>query len=312
MITQQGAYSYAGSATVGTTYPSGSVRTGDPLYTHLISGLAVTFRDDFSGPGLSAVTGTLALDVAVATDDGWSAPLVSGPEAPVRGRTAVASVPLDPAAANALLQRHFTEVGVASGGATVVVTPRLTVTGTVQGQAFTAGKVPALSFAVDPTALRPAGSGSTALSPAAGTAVAVSRVTGRRLTVSSVSVPIGTAREVVALVLVAALAGLLGGAAVGRRGPRSDAEEFRLRHAGRILAVRGFSPGSVVIDVQDGAALARVAERLDALLLHSSGPDGDVFAVQDGETTYRFLIPAEDAPGERPRLVAVPTADRVA
>jgi hypothetical protein len=148
-----------------------------------------------------------------------------------------------------------------------------------------------------------AGSGAPALSPAASTAVPVSRVTGRRLTVSSVSVPIGTAREVVAAILVLALAGLLVSAPLGRRGPRDAAEEFRLRHAGRILRVHRFTPGSVVIDVEDGAALARVAERLDALVLHAPGPDGDVFAVQDGETTYRFAVPSEE--GDRPRLVAV-------
>jgi hypothetical protein len=287
------------------------VRTGDPLYTHLVSGLTVTFRDAFSGPGLGALTGTLALDVSVATDDGWSAPLASGSPAPVSGRSAVASVPLDPAAATVLLQRHFTEVGVAGGGATVTVTPRLTATGTVQGQSFTAGQVPGLSFTLAPTALRMSGSGGSALSPAASTAVPVSRVTGRRLTVGSVSVPVGPAREVVAGVLVLALAGLLLGTLIGRRGPGGAAGEFQLRSAGRLLRVHRFTPGTVVIDVEDGAALTRVADRLDALVLHCAGPDADVFAVQDGETTYRFVVPAEDA-GPAPRLAAVPAPERVA
>jgi hypothetical protein len=311
LVTQQGAFSYSGAAAAGTTYPSGTVRTGDPLYTHLVSGLTVTFRDAFSGPGLAGLTGTLALDLSVTTDDGWSAPLTSGSSAPVSGQSAVASVPLDPTAATVVLQRHFTEIGVAGGGATLTVTPRLTVTGTVQGQRFTAGAVPGLTFTLAPTALRLSGSGASALSPAASTAVPVSRVTGRRLTFSAVSVPVGPARAVVAGILALALGGLLVGTLIGRRGPHSAAAEFQLRCAGRLLRVHRFTPGAVVIDVEDGAALSRVAERLDALVLHCEGPDGDVFAVQDAETTYRYTVPSDDAPA-LPRLTAVPAPERVA
>jgi hypothetical protein len=69
--------------------------------------------------------------------------------------------------------------------------------------------------------------------------------------------------------------------------------------------VSSFTPGAVVVDVADAEALHRVAVRLDALVLHSADGPADTFAVQDGDTTYRYVVPraAEVAADATPALV---------
>jgi signal peptidase I len=305
-VLQQGRFDYSGSAQPGATYPTGRIATGDPIYTHLITRLDVAYTETLRAPGLTGVDGTARLDVALATADGWHADLAGGPVTTVRGDRVAASVVLDTAAAADLLNRHFSEVGVTAGQATLTITPRLAVTGAVQGHRFTAGSMPGLTFTLDPTALRLGPGASAALAPATQTAVPVGMVAGRTITLGPVTVPVGTARDVVVGVLALALLGLAVAALLGRSRSDDPVGALELRCAGRLLPVSRFTPGEVVVDLTDGEALARVAERLDALVLHAEGPEGHVFAVRDQGTTYRFAVPT----GEPPVLAVVPAGSR--
>ena len=96
---------------------------------------------------------------------------------------------------------------------------------------------------------------------------------------------------------------------IGRTARGDVADEFVVKHARRILPVAAFDPGPTVIDVSDAAALHKVAERFDTLVLHHAGEDEDVFAVRDVDATYRFVVPggrearvpaARSRPGPRP------------
>lgn len=59
------------------------------------------------------------------------------------------------------------------------------------------------------------------------------------------------------------------------------------------------------MDVADAEALHRVVERLDGLVLHHQGAHGSTFVVQDGDTTYRFVVP-RGAAVPTPAAVPVP------
>jgi MFS family permease len=112
-------------------------------------------------------------------------------------------------------------------------------------------------------------------------------------------------------VLAVALVGLAAGAWIGRRRTDDPADDFLVRHAARILPVSAFTPGENVIDVSDAESLHRVAERLDGLLLHHDGPDGQTLAVRDAETTYRYVFPDGMSQRPKPPLRAVsPLSDR--
>jgi hypothetical protein len=119
-----------------------------------------------------------------------------------------------------------------------------------------------------------------------------------------VSVLVGIAVGVLAVAAVAAAGAC---ALAGRPGPGGPADDGALRASARLLPVRRFTPGRQVVDVEDGAALLRLAERLDLLVLHTAGGEQDatdVFAVQDGETTYRWTTPAAPVGRAALRVVA--------
>jgi signal peptidase I len=302
-VTQQGRFAYTGAAVAGTTYPTGEITTGDPVWTRLTDGLTVSFEDVVTGA--DDVTGTVRLDVAVEAPDGWSATLTGGPAATLTDGAATASVVLDPAGAAALLQRHYDEVGAAGSSATLTVVPRVEVTGTVEGRPFTATSPDALTFALDPTVLRPAGDATT-LTSSTSTPVTIEEPAPRTFTLGPVTMSLDIVRIAAGGLLAVALVVLAGAAWIGRS-PRGDAiDEFLVRHAARILPVTSFVPSATVVDVTDAEALHRVAERLDSLVLHQTSPYGDTFVVQDAETTYRYVAPASRArrPAARPATTA--------
>ncbi|MGY1755188.1 signal peptidase I [Blastococcus sp. SYSU D01042] len=289
-VAQEGRFSYAGDAEAGTTYPTGAVTTGDPIYTRLADAVTVSFAHELSAPGLDAVDGTVRLDLTVATADGWSAPLGSSPAVPVQDGAVTAAAEIEPTLAASLVGRHNTEIGGSAGSASILVTPVVAVTGTVQGRPFTAGELAPLTFTMDTVALRPPAT-EAAFAPTASVPVSVDAVVARSFTVLGVDLPIGAARLLagVVLVLAAVVAAVTGWLGRPRTGDAADA--FAVRNAARILPVAGLTPGRSVVDVSDAAALRRVAERVDGLVLHHAGPEGQTFAVQDNETTYRFVFP---------------------
>jgi signal peptidase I len=289
-VTQQGAYTYGGTATRGVTYPDGVIETGDPVYTALLRTLTVQIALDVTGPGLDSLRGAARLDVSVAAPDGWTAPLGSGPAASVEGGSLSASVAVDLARAVDLMKRHHEEIGTTAGGAIVRVTPVVELAGTLQGQPFTATAPPPLRLDLDASALRLAGDPAEVLESSTVTDLTIEQVTDHHVTVFGASVPVGLARTVVLSLLV--VAALVAGGAVWLGWPRSGStvDEFLVRHAGRIVEVNSFTLGATVIDVTDPDALHLVAERLDGLVLHHIGPYGHLFAVQDADTTYCHMV----------------------
>ena len=300
-VTQQGQFSYSGTAQIGTTYPDGVVSTGDTIWTRLASGLTVSFTDTVDGPGLADLQGAMRLDVAIAAGDGWSAYLNSSPVVAFANGTATAAAPVDVTRAAALLGRHYAEIGTSVQQATLTVTPVVAAAGTVRGAAFTTGSPDALTFTLDPTSLRLTdGAEAKSLTPSADTPVTVDRIVPRAFPVLGTEIPIGLARLLAAVVLALAL--VVAGAAgwIGRTARGDEADEFVVKHADRILPVAAFDPGPTVIDVSDAASLHRVAERFDTLVLHHAGEEEDVFAVRDVDATYRFVVPGGREARARP------------
>ncbi|TYP86613.1 signal peptidase I [Blastococcus xanthinilyticus] len=306
-VTQEGTFTYAGSAERGTTYPTGAVATGDTVWTKLATGLTVSYTDTVVAPDVADLRGALRLDVSIRAADGWSTYLSSGPVVPLDGGTATATVAVDPAQASAVLARHHDEVGMSGSGATLTITPTVALTGTVRGVAFEAENPPGLDFVLDPTSLRLTGEPESVLATTGQTPVSVEEVAPRSFDVLAVSVPIGVARVAAVVVLALALVVAAAGAWIGQVGRGDVADGFLLRHADRIVPVATLAEGATVIDVADAEALHRVAERFDTVVLHHAGPDEDVFAVRDVDATYRFVVPG--TPGRRGRP-PVPAAAR--
>ena len=249
-----------------------------------------------SGPaltGLRAVSGSL---VTIATPDGWTGTLMNSPTTTLNRGTMEARVLLDPAYAADVMKRHAAEVGASDGSATLTVVPQVTLGGAVQGHPFAAASPAGISLSLTPTTLRPSASGTAAFNPSVSTPVKTTVVVPRRFQLLSVSLPLALARILAGVVLALAVVVLAVAGWIGRKRPGNVADDILLRSAARILPVTGFTPGTSVVDVSDAESLRRVAERLDTLVLHLDGEDGHTFAVQDIDTTYRFVLPTSTKP----------------
>jgi signal peptidase I len=301
-VNQEGDLTYTGVAVRGATYPDGRVTTGDPVWTALAHVVTLSYEQTLTSAGDLHADGTLRLALELTAPDGWRTELPGGSAVPLRstrdGATATATVELNTAVASGLLTAHYDEVGTDGGPAAITVTPELDVDGTVDGAAFAAPPPAPVLFTIEPTALRLAGETAT-LGSTGGTTVTVEGTEPRVFSLGGLSVPLETARALalwpaLATALVAVVASWLG--AARGSGPASD---LAVRCAGRVLPVARFVPEGTVVDVVPDA-LHRVATRLDALVLHSAGADGDTFAVRDGDTTYRCVIPPAAVPSSVP------------
>jgi signal peptidase I len=288
-VTQSGRYGYTAAADTGTTYPTGRVETGDPVYTRLVDDLTVSFEDTLTGPGLTGLAGTLLLEVRLAAADGWSAVLERGRAVPFEGGTAAASVTVDTEAAREVLAEHQDEVGAPGGGATVTVVPVVEAAGELERQPVSVGAPAGLAFTLDEVALRPV-AGEDAVAPTTESSVAVDRTVPGTLSMAGATVPVATARTVVGGLLV--LAGLGLGVVLALAGPLTGAaaDDAVLRRSSRLVPVAGLSMGDVVVEMSDATALSRLAERVDGIVLHHAAPHADVYVVQHAGTTYRLTV----------------------
>jgi signal peptidase I len=301
-VTQSGQYTYSGEAFPGTTYPDGHVDTGDPIYTALAGPLTVSYEQSLASGGNLETEGTVGLGLSLSAPDGWTTEMDGGSPVPMQDSTATATVALDTVGAAALLAAHYAEVGVDGGAATLTVTPQVDVDGTVDGRPFALPAAPQLAFTLDPAALKLVG-GPEALQTSAGTTVSLDEIVPRTFTLGAVTLSIRDARVLALGVGVLALVLMVVASWLGGARSTSPVDAFLQRRAARVLAVAGFAPDGTVVDVADPEALYKVATRLDALLLHHAGPDGDTFAVRDIGTTYRCVVPRVAVPEPKPRPV---------
>ncbi|HEY0560334.1 MAG TPA: signal peptidase I [Frankiaceae bacterium] len=291
-VLASGTFSYSGTAAPGVTYPGGSVRTGDPVYRGLVRQVTVRYTDRITAPADIPVRGSLRLDVSVETADGWRTGVTGSAAVPLSGGTATSEVVLDLPAIGTLLGRHAAEVGVGVPPATVRVTPTVAVSGSAPGAPFAAvGAGTPLAFALDATALRPSGPSPTAAAPVATVPVPVRRP--HVLSVAGHHITVTTARSLAGGAAALALLGAIGAGALARRRAGDPAAALLRSYRDRVLTVENLPVAGVLIDVASVAALARVADTYDRLILHLPGLTQHVFAVHDGATTYRHVVPVQ-------------------
>lgn len=122
-VTQTGRLAYSAAVPVSATYPSGEVRTGDPVFLKLVRSLVVSFR--YSSPA-GAEHVRARMDVEISSASGWSddVPLV-GPTLVTGGGAALVGV-LDLQHVTALATAVDEQTGVPTGTLDLTVVARVT------------------------------------------------------------------------------------------------------------------------------------------------------------------------------------------
>ena len=308
---QQGTYAYSARVAPSPVYPSGRLTTGQTVFTRLVHRAQIGFSYRLLTALPHALHGSAQLRLTLESSLGWTLPLPSPPARVFSGDSVRLMQTLDVPALETELSRYLARTGIQSDSFTLVVTPRVSVRGTVSAQPIDSAFAPTpLTFVVDPYTLRlvqPAPDGGIPGQPAAdplhpGTAGTVARTVPRTLAIPGRSLRVAAARRIALLGLLAALALAtlaLAAAWIGRC--PGEAAKIRRRYGELLVSVSvapALSEGDFV-DVESFDDLARIAARNEHPILSSREGGSDRFYVTDGSATYRYTVDAAAAGARR-------------
>jgi signal peptidase I len=310
---QTGTFSYSAAVNAPTAvYPSGAVKTGDPIYPSLVSSLGLDFKYQFASPLAHHVTGTIQLRTLVLSSTNTWKSLSTGTVAtPFTGDTADVSTTLALSGLYALINTVSAQSGVAGANYALDVQPVVRLTGTVGGNPIKATFLPVLPFQVAPTALTldvpvaPAPPGATYVAPTAASALAaglnptqsgsVPHVYPNMVSVLKYEVRVSLLRSGgVVLAVLALLVAVLHDVLRRRKTVRSDEEQIAKRIGSLIVPVDRLSDGgSARLVVLDFAHLAGLAHYLERPILYEMR-DGQRRYEVDDETRRYVYQPASE------------------
>jgi signal peptidase I len=276
-------FSYTTSVPRTVAYDGVTVTSPDPVFRKLANTVDVHYAYDGS-------PGSVAVVAEISTASGWHSTVqLAKPKTFTTDRTH-GTVRLNLKALEVRAQAAGALTGIPVSGVTVAVIPRVD---TAAGARF----APSLSLSLSPLQLTLPG-GTPALVVKDSAAVKQSGTAARTIGVLGGHITVATARILSTILL---LGGLLGAAVLlptaRRFTPTSEAEGICRRYAALLVPVRPMAvpSGRPVVDVDDFATLARLAERYGLLVMHWRRSGVETFVVQDEGTTYRYRTNAGEA-----------------
>lgn len=324
---QAGVFSYSAKAPATSAYGTAGLTTGAPILTNLVGPVRAGFSYRLSTDGDTELRGTADLTAVVALSQGLSKTFsivsqksFSGNVVSVAGTLPLRTINAYVDAMRAALRDTTDPFGV-----TVTIAPHVSVVGTVVGQPFKQTFSPELPFRLDgATTLTPTPTGpgqvglSSALYKPAQTGVVRHRVSEPRPVSLLVAHPSRhTAMEIgFGLALLCLLLGLrLARPLFGSPDRVGESERIRALYGSQLTPVRSVHlPNGPVAEVASIAALADLAKRYEATIMHLVEDDVDVYVVWDNGMLYRYsageIRSTADAAAEQPvthdRLVVLP------
>lgn len=290
---QRGTFSYSARAPRGPVYPAGRIGTGDAVFLRLVPAVNIQFDYRLQAPFAERLAGTAGLALTVRGSNGWQTSMQLAPSKRFRGDHVLVQGRLQLERLRSLISNVERLTGTTSPGYTVTVQPRIAVRGRLDGDRVSTSFAPPLTFALDelhlqlqqPAASIPGGAPGDALHP-----VQSAAVTGPAAAVSVGPVPVGVARIVAVLGVLASLLAL---AALGGLLPLGSAggEEIPARYRSMLVPVgkpRHSAVDGWVVDVDSFRALAQLAEHYDRLILHQHHTKGESYLVEEGGIAYRY------------------------
>ena len=295
---QQVKFGYRAHAAAGAVYPIGQVNTGDPIFLALVHRLRVMVHYRLSTTAPRDLQGTEQVFLTLTGSSGWSRQLQLGPLEHFRGPASGTGVTVDLPSVESLIARVQQQTGGAGASYTVGISPQIHIQGELAGQPFDTSYAPTLNFTMSSSQLQPAGAASQVAAAQPGASLAPTQSGSLALpgrAANNVRV-LGHALSIAALRL-AALIGLLLAAIVAviaavhtRLAPSDEAARIQNEY-GHLIVPVVLGPdglGAVPVDVATIAALARLAESGQRLILHSRDHSHDTYLVKDEDAVYRY------------------------
>jgi signal peptidase I len=291
LYVQHGTFGYSAPVQPGATYQQSEVASGEPVYVKLVHRLPVTFHYRLQATQPGPLAGTVGLDAVLHDDAGWRYVVELAPARPFAGPSAVVRGVLDLVRLQHVVAAFERETGEHNTVYHVSLTARVRVHGEVAGEPLAAAFAPTLRFDLDQVHLSLAGgdNGFRRARGGDGTRVEATSIQafGRAATVAHAR-RLATVLGLVGLVLAA-----LGGILLSLGGRDHEVAAIRRRYDAWIVDVVPIDrPNISERRVASMAALARLAEQYDRLILHERRADGDTFLVEDDGLVYAYAVTA--------------------
>jgi hypothetical protein len=304
--TQQVTFGYSASAPHGPVYPTGAVKTGDPIFLTLVHQIAVSIKYHLETAGSDDIAGTEAVRLQLNGPGGWSRAMTLVPPTHFAGNHTSTEVTLDVPHLQSILDQVEKLTGVSPEAQfTLNVVPTVHIKGMLAGRPVKTTFTPAMSFQMATNQLLPGGASTSAGSASAATSSA-SSVDYNANRNGAVSSPTTTPNTVAALGVSPqvqtlrwiALAGLLLSVGAGvffflsRRGePFEESVRIQAQYGQLIVPIVGGEDlGWPPVDVPNFKALVRLAESGQRLILHNRSNEVDTYMVNDEGTVYRYQV----------------------
>ncbi len=144
-----GRFEYSAETVKNEVYPTGKVKTGDPIYLRLVDRLQTRFDYELTSEGEVDVAGTGRLMLDLSDQTGWSRSLPLGPEVELEDGRATLTGDINLTKIRSLLSRVSKLTGVTPASYAATVRPVIEVGGTVDGEPATGIFSPGLPFQLD-------------------------------------------------------------------------------------------------------------------------------------------------------------------
>ena len=298
--THRGAFHYEAPAVVGNdVLAGGAMGDGTPVYLRLASTLRVRFDYALEAAQVDQAEGTYRLLAVLSDTRGWAREIELQPATPfdtpeftVRGTLSLPTL-------QAMIQRFQEQTGIANTNFQLRIVAEADVRATVAGREVSDTFAPELPFTVDTYALQPNPvENRDPLRPeTAGTVQRQVRVPnevrllGRGMPVADLQRAGATAAGAAGLLLLVSL--LL----LARSPAETPSERIARRYGSRMLEVQRLEPrpDERLVGMSDIKDLVRVADNLEAPILHLAHGPRHRYVVQEGATTY--VVELDDALG---------------
>ncbi len=307
-----GVFSYSSSAPQG-VYDLNVLKSGDPIFTHLTCSADVNFQYTLVAPQPENISGTYQLTAIIREQvSGWQRNVPLQETSSFTGATFGTSAKLDLCKMESLTQSLEQDTDFHPGYYTLLITPNIKLNGEISGRAFDSTFDSGLNFQYDRVhffLVRDEAKGSSLNLTETGI-IHEEHMEANTIILFGKEIAVSMLRLLALIGLIISLAGLVVLGLRLQNLSHSDQEKFfQLKYDSLMVDIQNADSlvPSNAIDVTNMDALAKLAERFNAMILHAKEGSMNVYYVQGSGITYRFvmngdiagiILPAYDMPSQ--------------
>jgi hypothetical protein len=289
-----GFFSYSATAP-DSVYDSGIVQSGEPIFPKTTCVVDINFQYTLIADQIDGIAGSYQMSAIVTEpQSSWRRIISLQPEEPFTGNTFGTRVSLDVCQVKSLIEAMEGETNFSSGSYTLIVAPRIKVTGFVSGRELNDSFEPNLTFRYSKTHFYVSNENSETdpLNPTETRMLQKERTEPNVLPIFGLEPKIPVLRFISLLFFGLSLGGMLIlGLQIQNLAKFDRAAFVRMKYDSLIVDIKNGSikETSHTIDVTSIDDLAKLAERYNVMILHDMDGDMHAYYVQGDGITYRYM-----------------------